>query len=51
VGSGKEMRLYESLGSSEVCSCQQGALIGENSCGFADHVNEDDEKRRIRIVF
>jgi hypothetical protein len=27
-----------------VSSCQQGVLIGEDSCGFSDHVNEDDEK-------
>jgi hypothetical protein len=44
VGRGKEMRLSESLRSSEVSSGQQGVLIGEDSCGFADHVNEDDEK-------
>jgi hypothetical protein len=44
VGRGKEMRLSESLRSSEVSSCQQGVLIDEDSCGFADHVNEDDEK-------
>jgi hypothetical protein len=44
VGRGKEMRLSESLRSSEVSSCQQGVLIDEDSCGFADHVNEYDEK-------
>jgi hypothetical protein len=44
VGRGKEMRLSESLRSSEVGSGQQGVLIGEDSCGFVDHVNEDDEK-------
>jgi hypothetical protein len=37
------MRLSESLNSSEVGSCQQGILIGEDSCGFVDNVNEDDE--------
>jgi hypothetical protein len=59
VGREKEMRLSESLRSSEVSSCQQGVLIDEDSCGFADHVNEDDEKlktftiqrRRIRGAF
>jgi hypothetical protein len=44
VGRGKEMRLSESLRILEVSSCQQGVMIGEDSCGFADHVNEDDEK-------
>jgi hypothetical protein len=44
VGREKEMRLSESLWSSEVSSCQQGVMIGEDSCGFVDHVNEYDEK-------
>jgi hypothetical protein len=44
VGKGRKVRLSESLRSSEVSSYQQGVLIGEDSCGFADHVNEDDEK-------
>jgi hypothetical protein len=44
VGKGKEMRLSESLRSLEVGSGQQGVMIGEGSCRFADHVNEDDEK-------
>jgi hypothetical protein len=47
VGREKEMRLSESLESSEVSSCQQEVLIGEDSCGFADHVNEDDDKLKI----
>jgi hypothetical protein len=44
VGRGKETRLYESLRSSKVSSYQQGVLISEDSCDFADHVNEYDEK-------
>jgi hypothetical protein len=44
VGREKEMRLSESLKSLEVVSGQQGVLIGEDSCGFVDHVNEYDEK-------
>jgi hypothetical protein len=50
VGRGKEMRLSESLRSSEVGSCQQGVVIGEDSCGFADHVNEDDEKLKTLTI-
>jgi hypothetical protein len=50
VGREKEMRLSESLRSSEVSSCQQGVLIDEDSCGFADHVNEDDEKLNTSIT-
>jgi len=38
---GGEMRLFESLRSSEVGSGQQGVLIGEDSCGFTDHVNDE----------
>ena len=38
------MRLCESLTDSVESSYQQGVLIGEYSCGFVDHVNEDDEK-------
>jgi hypothetical protein len=42
-----------------VSSCQRGVMIGEYSCGFAEHMNEDDEKlnilsplrRRIRRAF
>jgi hypothetical protein len=37
VGKGEEMNSAES-------SYQQGVLIDEDSCGFADHMNEDDEK-------
>jgi hypothetical protein len=33
-----------------VGSCQQGVLIGEDSCGFADHVNEDDEKLKTLTI-
>jgi hypothetical protein len=50
VGRGKEMRLSESLRSSEVGSCQQGVLIGEGSCGVADHVNEDDDKLKTFTI-
>jgi hypothetical protein len=50
VGREKEMRLSESLRSSEVSSCQQGVLIDGDSCGFADHVNEDDEKLNTSIT-
>jgi hypothetical protein len=38
------MRLSESLRSLEVSSYQEGVFIGEYSYGFANHVNEDDEK-------
>jgi hypothetical protein len=44
VGMGTEMRLCESLMNSEVSSYQQGMLVSGDSCGFADHVNEDDDK-------
>jgi len=44
VGRGKERRLSESIRSSEVISCQQGVLMDDDSCGFSNHVNEDDEK-------
>jgi hypothetical protein len=37
VGEGEEMNSVES-------SYQKGVLIDEHSCGFADQVNEDDEK-------
>jgi hypothetical protein len=52
----EEVRLSESLENSEESSYQQGVLTGEeeeagekphqheDSCGVADHVNEDDEK-------
>jgi hypothetical protein len=33
-----------------VSSGQQGVLIGEDSCGFADHVNEDDEKLNTSTI-
>jgi hypothetical protein len=44
------MRLSESLESSEVSSCQRGVLIGEDSCGFEDHVNEDDDKLKTFTI-
>jgi hypothetical protein len=50
VGKGIRMRLSESLRSSEVSSDQQGVLIDEDSCGFADHVNEDDEKLNTSTI-
>jgi hypothetical protein len=50
VGKGRKVRLSESLRSSEVSSFQQEALIGEDSCGFADHVNEDDEKLNTSTI-
>jgi hypothetical protein len=43
VGKGEEMNSTES-------SYQQGVLIDEDSCGFADHVNEDDEKLNTPIA-
>jgi hypothetical protein len=50
VGRGKEMRLSESIIDSVESSCQQGVLIGEESCGFADHVNEDDDKLKTCTI-
>jgi hypothetical protein len=50
VGRGKEMRLSESLRISEVGSGQQGAMIGEGSCGLAYHVNEYDEKLETLMI-
>jgi hypothetical protein len=55
VGKGSRMGLSKNLKSSEENSHQQGMLIGgreaeerphlyEDSCGFVEHVNEDDEK-------
>jgi hypothetical protein len=46
VGRGKAVRLFERLKDSGVSSSQQGVLRGEDSCGFADHVNEDDDKSK-----
>jgi hypothetical protein len=43
VGKGEEMNSAEN-------SYQQGVLIDEDSCGFADHVNEDDEKLNTPIA-
>jgi hypothetical protein len=50
VGREKEMRLSKSLESSEVSSCQRGVLIGEDSCGFEDHVNEDDDNLKTFTI-
>ena len=50
VGRGKEMRVSASLTNSVESSCQQGALMDEDSCGFTDHVNEDDEKLNTFII-
>jgi hypothetical protein len=50
VGKGIRMRLFESLRSSEVSLGQQGVLIDEDSCGFVDHVNEDDEKLNTSTI-
>jgi hypothetical protein len=50
VGRRKEMRLYEGLGSSRVSSCQQGARIDGDSCGFLDHVNEYDDKLKTFTI-
>jgi hypothetical protein len=50
VGKGREMRLSESLRSSGESSYQQGVLIDEDSCGFVNHVNEDDEKLNTSIT-
>jgi hypothetical protein len=33
-----------------VSSYQQGVLIGEDSCGFVDHVNDDDKKLNNSII-
>jgi hypothetical protein len=50
VGREKEVRLSESLRDSGVSSGQQGVLIREDSCGFADHVNEDDDKLKTYTI-
>jgi hypothetical protein len=50
VGRGKEVRLFESLRDSGVSSSQQGVLISEDSFGFADHVNEDDDKLKTCTI-
>jgi hypothetical protein len=50
VGKEKEMRLSKSLRILEVSSCQQGALINGDSCGFVDHMNEYDEKLDTSIT-
>jgi hypothetical protein len=44
VGKGRKVRLSESLRRSKVSSYKKGVLMDEYSCGFADHMNEDDEK-------
>jgi hypothetical protein len=50
VGRGKEVRVSESLKDSGVNSGQQGVLISEDSCGFTDHVNEDDDKLKTFTI-
>jgi hypothetical protein len=50
VGRGKEVRLFESLKDSRVSSGQQGVMISEDSCGFTDHVNEDDDKSKTCTI-
>jgi hypothetical protein len=50
VSRDKEMRLSESLESSEVSSCQRGVLIDGYSCVFTDHVNGYDEKLNTFIT-
>jgi hypothetical protein len=47
---GKEMRLSKSLTDFVESSCQQGVLIGEHSCGFTNHVNEDDDKLKTCTI-
>jgi hypothetical protein len=46
----KDMRLSENLRSLEVSSFQREMSIGENSCGYPDHVNEDDEELNTSII-
>jgi hypothetical protein len=43
VGKGEEINSAES-------PYHQGVLIDEDSCGFVDHVNEDDEKLNTPIT-
>jgi hypothetical protein len=43
LGKGEEMNSVES-------SYQKGVLIDEHSCGFVDHVNEDDENLNTPIA-
>ena len=50
VGMGTEMRLCESLMNSEVSSYQEGMLVSGDSCGFADHMNEDDDKLKTCTI-
>jgi hypothetical protein len=50
VGMGTEMRVSESLMNSEVSSYQQGMLIGADSYGSSNHVNEDDDKLKTCII-
>ena len=44
------MRLSESIRDSGVSSGQQGVLRSEDSCGFSDHVNEDDDKLNTSTI-
>jgi hypothetical protein len=50
VGRGKEVRLSKSLRKSGVISGQQRVLISEDSFGFEDHVNEDDDKLKTFTI-
>jgi hypothetical protein len=50
VGRDKEMRLLESIRSSEVGSGHQGVMIDEDSCGFSYHVNEYDDKLETSTI-
>jgi hypothetical protein len=50
VGKGRKVRLSESLRSSKMSSDQQGVLIDEDLCGFADNVNEDDDKLNTSTI-
>jgi hypothetical protein len=44
------MRLSKSLMGSVEGSYQQGVLIDEDSCWFANHVNEDDDKLKTCTI-
>jgi hypothetical protein len=50
MGKGIRMRMSESLNRSKVSSDQQGVLIDEDSCGFVDHMNEDDGKLNTSTI-
>jgi hypothetical protein len=50
VSKEKEMRLSKGLRGSGMSSGYQGVLIYEDSCGFVDHVNEDNENLNTSIT-